>query len=90
MAAARSGTAVVDRQDGEQCTCGHGSWLREWMSLHLTHQLSEGCIWNDWSSNRTPMASSHVNLVLVPIKGRNQLLRHQCEVPGAEDGLNIR
>lgn len=44
MATPSSRMEVVDGQDGGQCTCGHGSWLREWMSLHLTHQFSEGSI----------------------------------------------
>lgn len=88
MAPARSGTEV-DGQDGEQYACGHCSWLREWMSLDLTHRFSEGRIWDDWPSNRTPMASSHVNLVLVPMKGRNRLLRYQRD-SGVKDGLNIR
>lgn len=85
MAAARFGMEVADGQDRVQCARGHR--LRGWNNPHLTHRCSEGSILNNWSSNRTPAESSPVYLVLVPTKGRNQLLRHQGGVPGVEDGL---
>lgn len=79
MAAVRFGWEVLDGQDGMQYVHGHRPSM--WMNLHLAHRCSDVRIPYDWSSDSTPMSSFPVYLVLVPMEGRNQPLRHQMWSP---------